>query len=280
VVCTNPAVSLPELGKVKKALRKAFTVVQDAYWNDTCELANLILPACQLGEKEGTMTGSDRTITHSRKLWNPPSQAKPDWEVFTLLAERLGASELFPYTTAREIFEEFKRCTEGRLCDISKFSYEDLPKRWGSRWLYEELEFLTPSRKARFYPTNFEVPQETGSFILITGRLKNQWHTMTKTGKSPHLLKGEVPPFVLMNPKDAEEMGIAEWDKVLIRSKLGETERVVRFGNIKRGHLFSPFGYPKEFGKPVNHLISTKLDPFSGEPDLKFVGVDIVKIED
>jgi ferredoxin-nitrate reductase len=279
IVCTNPAISLPELSKVRKALMRTFTIVQDSYWNDTCKLANLVLPASQLGEKEGTMTGSDRTVTLCKPFREPPGEAKPDWEIFTLLARKLGAGDLFPYSSTEEIFEEFKRCTRGRICDFSSLSYKNLPKRWGRRWLYEDLKFPTPSGKARFHPAKFEIPKENGTFILITGRLKNQWHTMTKTGKSEHLLKGEVPPFVIMNPEDAKEHGLNERDQVLIRSKLGEIRRVVRFGKIMRGHLFTPFGYPEEFGTPTNELLSTRLDPLSKEPDLKFVGVDLLKIK-
>ncbi|NPA32970.1 MAG: nitrate reductase [Aquificae bacterium] len=275
VVCTNPAVSLPELRKVEEALGRVFLVVQDAYWNDTCEFANLILPASQVGEKEGVMTGSDRTITLCEAFREAPGEAKPDWLIFTELGRKMGAQRLFPYRSAREIFREFALSTKGRLCDISELDYDKLPARWGKRWLYEDSPFLTKSGKARFFPARFELPKEDGDFILITGRLKNQWHTMTKTGKAPELLKGEVPPFVVMNPKDAQRLGIKEWDIVTLYSERGEIERVVVFGNVKEGHIFAPFGYPREFGEPTNYLVSDRTDPLSGEPDLKFAGVKV-----
>jgi len=275
VVCTNPAVSLPDLGKVHEALKKVFLVVQDSYWNDTCEYANLILPAAQLGEKEGVMTGSDRTLTYCEKFKEPFGEAKPDWLVFTELANFMGAGELFPYGSHSEVFEEFKRATRGRLCDISHLSYETLPARWGKRWLYEDLRFPTESGRAKFHPAKLEVAPERGEFILITGRLKDQWHTMTKTGKSPQLLKGEVPPFVLMNPEDAEELGVEEGDEVVLCRDSREVVRVVRFANVKRGHLFTPFGYPKEFGDLTNLLVSDRVDPLSKEPDLKYSGVSV-----
>ncbi|RUM32212.1 MAG: nitrate reductase [Aquifex sp.] len=278
VVCTNPAVSLPSLKKVEKALEKVFLVVQDAYYNDTVNFANLVLPAAQVGEKEGVMTGSDRTITLCEKFREPIGEAKPDWQIFTELAKYMGGENLFPYRKPEDIFNEFKNTTKGRLCDISHLSYKDLPARWGRKWLYENLRFPTESGKAKFHPAYFDLASEKGEFILLTGRLKNQWHTMTKTGKSPELLKGEVPPFVIMNPKDAQELGIEEWDIVKIFSDKGEIERVVIFGNIKRRHIYAPFGYPREFGEPTNILVSDRVDPISKEPDLKYAGVN-VKVE-
>ncbi|AAC06542.1 nitrate reductase [Aquifex aeolicus] len=275
VVCTNPAVSLPNLEKVKRALEKVFLVVQDAYWNDTCEFANLILPAAQLGEKEGVMTGSDRTVTFCERFSEPFGESKPDWLIFTELARKMGAEELFPYSSPKEIFEEFKASTKGRLCDMSNLSYENLPARWGKRWLYEDLKFPTESGKARFHPARVDVAAEEGMFILLTGRLKNNWHTMTRTGKSPELLKGEIPPFVIMNPRDAEELGIEEGEEVILSAKGKEITRVVRFGNVKRGHIFAPFGYPSEYGEPTNLLTSDRTDPYSKEPDLKYSGVDV-----
>jgi len=119
------------------------------------------------------------------------------------------------------------------------------------------------------------VAKEEGDFILITGRLKNQWHTMTKTGKSPELLKGELPPFVLMNPADAREIGLEEGDEVVLVSGEREVLRVVRFGNLRRGCLFTPFGYPAEFGDLTNLLTCDRVDPYSKEPDLKYAGVKV-----
>ncbi len=278
-VCTNPAVSLPDLNRVHRALRDVFLVVQDAYWNDTCELANLVLPASQQGEKVGTMTGSDRTLTLCEAFSPPYGSSKPDWLIFTELSARMGGSDLFPYREPEDVFNEFKRTTEGRMCDISRLDYSSLPARWGDRWLYKDLKFPTQSGRARFHPAHFDIASERGSFLMLTGRLKDNWHTMTRTGKTPQLIKEELPPFILMNPEDAKELGIEEWDRVRLISKRGETERVVRFANIMRGHIFAPFGYPSELGVPVNVLTTDRHDPLSKEPDLKYTGVDVVKIE-
>ncbi len=278
VVATNPAVSLPNLRKVEEALKRVFLVVQDSYLNDTCEFANLILPAAQMGEKIGVMTGSDRTVTLCKPFSDPFGEAKADWEVFCELAKALGFADAFQYSSSEEIFREFVRATEGRLCDLSDMDYDRLPLRWGKRWIYEDLRFPTPSGKARFHPARFELREGFGSFVLITGRLKNQWHTMTRTGKSEELLKGEVPPFVVMNQEDAEELGVQEGDLVRIISKYGSVDRVVRLGNVKRGHLFAPFGYPREFGEPTNLVLSDRTDPLSREPDLKYEKVEVVRL--
>ena len=270
VVATNPAITLPNLGKVWKALEKVFLVVQDAYWNHTCEFANLLLPASQMGEKEGVMTGSDRTISLCTKFSEAPGQAKEDWRVFTELAQRMGYERRFPYRSSEEVFNELRKATKGRLCDISSFSYKDLPKRWGGKHLYEDLRFKTDTGRAKMYPAIYK--HHHARFILITGRTKNQWHTMTRTGKSPELLKGEEEPFLLMNPEDAQSMGIAEGDKVKLMSLENKelVELKVRLGDIKRGHLFAPFGYGSV---PVNLLLGEKIDPISKEPELKFTPV-------
>lgn len=263
VIGTNPAVSLPNLTKVHRAFKEVFLIVQDAYFNDTSGYANLLLPACQIGEKEGTMIGSDRTISLCQKFKEPYRESKPDWVIFTELAG-------FPYASSGEIFEEIRRITAGRVCDLSDLSYGSLPRRWGRRWLYEDLRFHTPSGRARFIPADFTPLSEENSFILITGRVKNQWHTMTRTGKSRALLKGEEEPFILIHPDDAVLLQLEQGDWIEICSEGREVKRKVIFGNIKRGHIYSPFGYPKEFLNPINQLVSDQIDPLSGQPSLKF----------
>ncbi|MEN3028620.1 MAG: molybdopterin dinucleotide binding domain-containing protein, partial [Aquificaceae bacterium] len=268
VVCTNPALTLPNLNKVWRALERVFLVVQDAYWTRTCELANLVLPAAQMGEKQGVMTGSDRTISLCEKFSEPPGEAKPDWLIFRELAHRLGYGRAFDYENTQDIFEELKEATRGRLCDYSALSYENLPARWGRRWLYEDFDFPTESKRARMHPTPYF--HQTASVILLTGRTKNQWHTMTRTGKSPELLKGEENPFLLLHPEDARELGVEEEEFVFIHSPWGSVGLKVKYGDIKVGHAFAPFGYGSA---PVNLLTGDGIDPFSKEPELKFTPV-------
>ncbi|NPB05374.1 MAG: molybdopterin-dependent oxidoreductase [Aquificae bacterium] len=296
VVGTNPAVTLPRLDKVWKALKKVFLVVNEAYADaDTLRFADLVLPVQVLPEKEGTMTGSDRTMTLSRPQVSPPEGTKPDWLVFTELARLMGGERLFPYRSAAEIFEEFKRLTAGRLCDASKLRREELPARWGPPRLYELPEggfrFATPSGRARFYPAPFEIADfdrervlregllaqlGEGEFILTTGRIKNQWHTMTKTGKVETLTRHELPPFVILHPKDAAELGVDEWDLVELDDGRRSVVRAVVFGRIQRRHVFTYFGYPLSWVRdPVNLLVEDRVDPLSKEPDLKFRRVKV-----
>ncbi len=279
IVCTNPAVTMPNLNKFWKALRNTFVVVQDAYMTDTVDFANLVLPATQWGEKEGVMTGSDRTITHNKPFKEPPPQCKHDWQIFCEVAKKLGWEDSFSYKNSREIFDEFKQTTKGRLCDISDFTYEDLPKQWGGKWLYKDKVFPTNSGRARFNPAKFNPPADKTdypfSFILTTGRTKKQWHTMTRTGKSFELLKGEEEPFILLNEEDAYELGVIDGDYITVMSSRGKIYIKAVLGDIKKGVAFAPFGYGIAYHFPTNILVSDAVDPISKEPDLKFSAVYI-----
>ena len=279
IVCTNPAVTMPNLNKFWKALRNTFVIVQDAYLNDTMDFANLVLPATQWGEKEGIMTGSDRTITYNRAFKQPPPQAKHDWQIFCEVAKELGWQDHFNYENSRQIFNEYKKTTAGRLCDISTWEYEDLPKQWGGKWLYPDKKFPTPTKRARFNRAVFEAPSEEVKFpfniILTTGRTKKQWHTMTRTGKSFELLKGEEEPFVMLNELDAYELGIVDGDYINVQSKRGKIYIKAKTGNIKRGVAFAPFGYGMVYHFPTNIVVNDTIDPISKEPDLKFSAVYI-----
>ncbi|NPA53721.1 MAG: molybdopterin-dependent oxidoreductase [Aquificae bacterium] len=279
VVCTNPAVTMPNLNKFWKALRNTFVIVQDAYFTDTMDYANLILPATQWGEKEGVMTSSDRTITHNKPFREPPPQCKHDWEIFCEVAKKMGWEEAFSYKTSREIFDEYKKSTKGRLCDISGFEYEGLPKQWGGRWLYKDKKFPTPSGKAKFNPAVYSEPSDHTeypySIVLTTGRTKKQWHTMTRTGKSLELLKGEEEPFIMLNEEDAFELGIFDNDYINVKSERGQIYIKAKIGKIKRGVAFSPFGYGKIYHFPTNILVSDAIDPISKEPELKFSAIYI-----
>lgn len=279
-VCTNPLVTLPHLSKVKEALlsNRVFVVAQEAYENDTTAAANLVLPALQWSEKEGCMTGADRTVTHCAPIGQPPSYAKADWEIVCLTAKRLKAKG-FDFKDAKSIFKEYKESTKGRLCDVSEFSYAKMPMRYGGRWLYENLNFPTPSGKAQFQRTLYEPPSESVCsefpIVLTSGRTKKQWHTMTRTGKSSHLLKDEERPYLLICEEDAALYELEHGSLAKVTNSRGSVVLSVKVGEIKKGHAFAPFGYPSEYGTPLNVLFSDETDPISRQPQLKYAAVKI-----
>jgi ferredoxin-nitrate reductase len=207
IMCTNPAVSMPDLDLVEKALRQAeLVVVQDAYHpTDTTRFADALLPAAQWPEKEGVMTNSERTLTYLPRLVQPPGEAIPDRQIITGFAREMGWQETFPFERAEEVFEEFKRLTKGRPMDITGVTYARLKRgpvqcpcpAWdhpGTPRLYPDRRFHTPDGRARFIPVEhadpIERPCREFPLVLTTGRVKNQWHTMTRTGKVENLLKG------------------------------------------------------------------------------------------
>lgn len=298
ILCTNPIVSMPEPDMVEKALRQAeLVVVQDAYHpTDTTQYADILLPAALWSEKEGVMTNSERRITYMPKLADPPGEALPDWEIGVRFARELGLAEAFPYRSAEEVFEEFARCTKGRVCDYSGVSYARLkegPIQWpcptpdhdGTERLYTDRRFQTGDGRAQFVAVEhcepYERPDDDYPLTLTTGRLKNQWHTMTKTGKAESLLKSAREPFVEIHSKDAARIGIQDGDFVEVTSRRGKAiaQAQVTEG-IVRGTCFMPFHWGRAAGyyKSANNLTLRARDPISRQPELKACAVRITKI--
>lgn len=282
IVCTNPAVTLPNLSKVYKALSKqdCFVIVQDAYYTDTCNFANIVLPATQWGEKDTSMTNSERVISQSEILFKKPDNAKHDFEIFCNVAKKLGFSG-FDFNTSKQIHYEFMQICKDRSCDFSGFEEQNNTYQWGGTKLYQDGLFAHENQKAKFCVAKYEPPKETinnhFSFILTTGRTKNQWHTMTRTEHSSELLLNEERHFVLINGEDAQRLNIQDGDNVRVFNQRGEVKTTARIGDIKYSHLFMPFGYPKKYGDIVNVLMSDDCDPLSFEPELKLAAVDIAK---
>lgn len=293
---TNPAVSMPQLDLVETALRRAeLVVVQDAYHpTDTTHLAHILLPAAQWSEKAGVMTNSERRLTYLPKLVDPPGEARPDWQIFTCFAQALGFTQAFPYHSSAEIFAEFVGLTQGRLCDYSGVSHARLqdegPLQWpcptpthpGTVRLYPEARFTTPDGRASFTPTEHtgpvEGPDTTYPLILTTGRLKNQWHTMTRTGKSESLRRECPEPIIELHPADAARWDIADGKLVKVASRRGAAiTRACVTLKIKEGTCFMPFHWGRLLGyyKAVNNLTTTATDPISQEPELKACAVQV-----
>lgn len=301
ILCTNPAVSIPDADFIEKALRRAeLVVVQDAYHpTGTTQLAHILLPAAQWSEKEGVMTNSERRITYMPKMIEPPGEALPDWKILTLFAHEMGFAEAFPYESSEKIFAEFVQLTKETLCDYSGASYDRFkregPLQWpcpspdhpGTTRLYSDFDFPTRDGRANFIPVEhqepFETPDRDYPLVLTTGRVKNQWHTMTKTGKVGSLLKSCREPFLEMNPADAKKHGIRDGDFVEVISRRGKAMVQVRVtGEITPGTGFMPFHWGRQFGfyKAANNLTVTARDPFSGQPELKACAVRVKRVLD
>ncbi|MCD9015770.1 nitrate reductase [Parachryseolinea silvisoli] len=296
IMCTNPLVSLPDLRRVEKALGNArFVVVQDiSRKSDTLSFADLVLPAAGHFEKEGTMTNSERRISHLSKVVEPPGEALADAEIVCRFARAMGFHG-FDYTSPSAIYDEHARLTRGTNIDISGLSYARLKTEGTFQWpvkdasspgtarLFTDHRFYTPSQKARFFPLDKPANQSeslTTEFplILTTGRIRDQWHTMTKTGKVSRLRQHIDKPFLEIHPDDAAARDVQEGTVVTIRSARGDVRvRAKITDEIKQGVVFLPMHWGKAMTDlaRANNLTSTLVDPISKEPDFKFSAVEV-----
>lgn len=300
IICTNPLVSLPNSRRVEAALRNArFVVVQDiSNLSDTLPLADLVLPAAGHFEKEGTMTNSERRISHLSKVVDPPGEAMADTEILTLFAKEMGYTG-FDFQNTGEVFEEHCKLTGGTNIDITALSYDQLKNegtvQWpvtssnprGTKRLFSDHQFYTPTKKARFYPLPAENLSEPNSndypLVLTTGRIRDQWHTMTKTGKVNKLKQHISRAHLDIHPLDAITRGIKHDDLVEISNKRGSVRvRAKVTDEVKKGVVFLPMHWGKILNQDLtrsNNLTSDVIDPFSKEPDFKFSAVEVVKYE-
>ena len=299
IVCTNPLVSLPESRKIEKALQNAkFVVVQDiSHRSDTTKYADLLLPAAGWLEKEGTMTNSERRITYLSKGINPPGEALSDIEIITRFAKKMNFSG-FDYASTEEIYREHALLTKNTTIDISFLNYNRLQNEGSFQWpvpdyghpgtprLFTDKKFYTPSQKAIFnLPTAIEntseAPDSNYPFILTTGRIRDQWHTMTKTGKVSRLMTHIPSPVLEMNPIDAYKAEIETDDIVTVSSKNGTVRVKVKVANTTRESVvFLPMHWGKQLDNDLNrtnNLTNTLIDPLSKEPDFKYTCVAIEK---
>ncbi|MGN7812637.1 molybdopterin-dependent oxidoreductase [Flavobacterium sp. 22076] len=299
IICTNPLVSLPDSRRAEKALQNAkFVVVQDISHNaDTAKFADLLLPAAGWLEKEGTMTNSERRISYLPKGINPPGEALPDIEILIRFAKKMNFSG-FNFNSAEEIYKEHCALTKNTNIDISFLNYNRLKTEGTFQWpvpdynhpgtprLFTDKKFYTPSGKAIFnLPVSIEntsvQPNDEFPFILTTGRIRDQWHTMTKTGKVSRLLTHIPSPVLEINPIDAFKNEIKNGDIVVISSKNGEVRVKAKVtDSIKEKVVFLPMNWGKQLENDLNrtnNLTNTVVDPVSKEPDFKFTTVSIKK---
>jgi assimilatory nitrate reductase catalytic subunit len=303
IACTNPAQSLPDQNLVHEALERAeLVVVQDAYRNtETAKYADVFLPAAGWGEKEGTVTNSERRISRVRAAVPPPGEARPDWRIAVDFARRLfpDGARLFPYETAESIFDEHRETTRGRDLDITGLTYALLAQRGPQQWpfpegaatgrkrLYEDGAFPTPSGRARFVPTPYrpvaEDVDESYPLRLTTGRLRDQWHTMSRTGTVASLFAHEPEPRVGVHPDDLARLEIRDSDLVKVSSRRGHAYlRAAADSDLMPGVAYVPMHWGARFlggagRRGVNELTTAALDPSSRQPELKHCAVRIEK---
>ncbi|MCV0368073.1 nitrate reductase [Filomicrobium sp.] len=298
VMGTNPAVSLPQADYVRAALCKLelFVVSENVVSNDTAAEAGVRLPAAAWGEKDGTVTNSERRISRQRKFLPLAGEARPDWWILSEVAKRLGYERYFAFESVSDIFREHASLSHfenggtrpfdlGVLTDLSPASYDQLaPVQWpisqpgASRTerLFGEGGFATPNGRARFVtvrmPKLAAEVNEAWPFVLNTGRVRDQWHTMTRTGLSPRLWSHISEPFVEVHPSDAETMGLVQGQLAEVETASGKAVlRTLINGGQAPGSIFAPIhwsGQNSSAGR-IGALVHPFTDPVSGQPEAK-----------
>jgi anaerobic selenocysteine-containing dehydrogenase len=299
IVATNPAASMPDPALVEAALGRAeLVIVQDAYHpTETTRFADILLPAAQWPEKDGVMTNSERRVTYLPKLVEPPGEALPDATIFTRFAHEMGGKRAFGYASAAEIFDEFAALTAGTRCDMAGLSHARLaaegPLQWpcpspdhpGTERLYTDGRFAHRDGRARLIPVEHadpvEPPDRDYPLTLTTGRVRDHWHTLTRTAKSPALVARTPEPYLEIGPRDARRAGIGDGDFVEIASRRGAAVAQCRVTpTIREGTCFLPFHWGHAFGpdKSANNLTLSARDPVSQQPELKAAAVRVRRL--
>ncbi len=299
IICTNPLVSLPNSNAIEKALQHAkFVIVQDiSHQSETTAYADMLLPAAGWAEKEGTMTNSERRITHLNKVVDPPGEALPDAEILWRFARKMKYRG-FDYNAVEEVYKEHCALTKGTNIDISGLNYSRLKTEGSFQWpvfdtnhqgtsrLFEDKKFYTDTGNAKFVVPRFVKPTselltEKHPLILTTGRIRDQWHTRTKTGKVNRLLTHIPDPYLEINPVDAFLRKLKDGDIAVITSKRGSVQvKVTVSDSIQKGVVFLPMHWGKVLGNDygrANNLTTSIVDPISKEPDFKFSAVQVSK---
>jgi len=308
IIATNPLVSLPNANRARAALERCeFVAVSDCIAaTDTTALAHVLLPAAAWGEKSGTVTNSDRHISRQRSFMEPPGEARPDWWMICQVARRLGFEHGFSFQSAAEIFDEHARLSAahnqgtrafdiGGLAGLGEQRYAELaPIPWpvpavpvssagapaarsaGTQRLFGDSRFYHPDGRARLVPTRPRAPRhaldDEYPLLLNTGRIRDQWHTMTRSGRSPRLSSHLPEPFVDMHPADALCFGLGNGGLVRVETRWGHLVARLRCsGEIRRGSVFVPIHWNGTTASDarVGALVSPAVDPVSGEPEFK-----------
>ena len=305
IACTNPAQSMPDQTAVRAALQTCpFVVLQEAFHTtETAAFADLLLPAASWGEKDGTVTNSERRISHVRKAITAPGEARSDWTITVDFAQRLekhlrpARASLFAFATAAQVFDEYKQLTSGRDLDLSGISHAVLdaigPQQWpfpagageGTARLYLDGIFPTPSGRAQFIADPYRAAKEQRDarfpLTLITGRLRDQWHGMSRTGTAAQLF-GHVSEAVLsLHPDELRRHRLQPGDLINLKSRRGALILPVSSDDsVRPGQAFLPMHWGDRFLKGgVNTLTLPAFDPLSKQPELKHSAVRLEPVQ-
>lgn len=297
IMATNPAVSLPETHRIRRALDLCPTVIVSdcVKHTDTASHANILLPAAGWGEKDGTVTNSERCISRQRRFLPLPGEARQDWWIISEVARALGYASSFDYEAPADIFREHARLSgfenAGRrffnisgLADLDNEQYEDLePVHWpvtglatDSRRLFSDGRFATSNGRARLIPIDVRLPAGSPSdafpMIVNTGRIRDQWHTMTRTGRSGRLLAHRPEPFIEVHPEDLRMFSLMPGALASLTSAHGHfVGRVRSAPEQRRGEVFVPIHWNDQFSGQglATALTDSLVDPVSGQPEAK-----------
>lgn len=304
IICTNPVASVAGRRTVIEGLEAAeFVVTQDVFADtETNAYADVVLPGALWTEGEGVFVNSERNLTLTPAVVDPPGEAMADWRIIAAVACEMGYEKGFSYDSAEEVFEEIKRAWNPKTgWDLRGVSYdrlretpvqwpaasEDGPDRNPVRYVGEDgtLRFPTASGRGVFFARPHippaEMPDDDYPFVLNTGRLQHQWHTLTKTAKVAKLNKLNPGPFVELHPQDADRLGIAEGDSVEVASRRGRAVLpAVVTDRVRPGCCFAPFHWNDLFGEylSVNAVTSDAVDPLSFQPEFKVCAVSLTKV--
>ncbi len=298
IMATNPLVSLPDANRVRRALEKCELVIVSECMahTDTLELADIALPASGWSEKSGTVTNSERRISRQRGLVPPPGEAKHDWWIICELAKRMGFADAFDYASPAAIFREHARLSGfennrsrgfdiSALAELSDEGYDALkPIQWpvneqapeGTPRLFADGHFFTPNGRARLLPITPQPPKQQPNseypLLVNSGRIRDQWHTMTRTGRAARLLQHHAEPFIEIHPEDAERFGVKHLQLAELHNDLGHYRGRIRVSDQQRpGEVFIPMHWTRQFTQDgcSGSLFAPVVDPYSGQPESK-----------
>jgi assimilatory nitrate reductase catalytic subunit len=304
IMATNPVDSLPDANRARAALAKCpFVVVSDVVEHtDTTAHAHVLLPSAAWGEKDGTVTNSERRISRQRAFLPLPGEARPDWWQVAEIGRRMGFGAAFEWTHPRDIFAEYAALTAtenagtrdldiGAHATISQAAYDRLaPFQWpqpaGKRAqvarFFGSGRYFTEDKRANFVPITWRPPASSVSqqypLILNTGRMRDQWHTMTRTAKTARLMSHAPEPFVQIHPDDAARMGCSDGTLAVVASPQGRVVlRVKADADQRRGAVFVPLHWTDQYASSarIDAVIAAHTDPVSGQPEFKHTPVSV-----